>query len=85
MDLPERAYPEVDRVHTQGEGVQLAQVEQARLQIVDLGHRVSNGVHDGDSVLLGGGGGGALVLPVSEVGLGLRVHIQHPREKKHGS
>lgn len=82
--MSECPYPEVDRVHAQGEGVQLAQVEEACFQIIDLGHRIANGVHDGDSVLLGGGGVGALVLPVSEVGLGLRVHTQHPRKKKHG-
>lgn len=72
--MSECLYLEVDRVHTQGEGMQLTQVEETCLQIIDFGHRISNGVHDGDSVLLGGGRGGALVLPVSKVGLGLRVH-----------
>lgn len=78
----ERLYLEVGGVHTQGEGVQLAQVEETSFQIIDFGHGVSNGVHDGDSVLLGGGRGGALVLPVGEVGLGLRVHGEHPGLQK---
>lgn len=67
-------YLEVGRIHTEGEGVQLAQVEETGLQVIDLGHGVADGVHDGDSVLLGRGRVGALVLPVSKVGLGLRVH-----------
>lgn len=78
----ECSYLEVGGVHTQGEGVQLAQVEETRFQIVDFGHSVSNGVHDGDSVLLGGGRVGALVLPVGEVGLGLRVHGEQPGLQK---
>lgn len=58
--------------------MQLAQVEETCLQVIQLGHGVCDGVHDGDSVLLGRGRGGALVLPVSEVGLRLRVDREQP-------
>ena len=71
---------EVSRVHPQGEGVQLAEVQETSGQVVDLGHSIGDSGHHGDSVLLHRGGAGAQVLPVGEVGLGLGVNDQHPAE-----
>ena len=71
-------YLEVGRVNTQSEGMQLAEAQQTSFQVVNFGHSLFNSTHHSDSVLLRGGRGGALVLPVGEVSLGLRVHRHHP-------
>ncbi|KAG7223174.1 hypothetical protein INR49_015782, partial [Caranx melampygus] len=71
----------VSRVNPQSEGVQLTQVQETSFQIVEFGHSISDSVHHGDSVLLHRGRAGAQVIPVGEIGLGLRVDHQHPAEK----
>lgn len=73
---------EVSRVHTQGEGMQLTEVQKTCFQVVDFGHSKCNSTHHSYPVLLGAGREGAHVLPVGEVSLGLRVHDQHPGQKK---
>uniref|UniRef100_A0A3B3B4H3 Uncharacterized protein n=1 Tax=Oryzias melastigma TaxID=30732 RepID=A0A3B3B4H3_ORYME len=69
-------YLEVGRIHSQGEGVQLTEVQQTCCQVVDFGHGISNSSHHSLAVLLHRGRAGAQVLPVGEVGLGLGVHSQ---------
>lgn len=71
-------YLEVSGVHTQSESMQLAEVQETSFQVVEFGHSISNSSHDSHSVLLGRGRVSALILPVGEVSLGLRVHRQHP-------
>lgn len=71
-------YLEVGRVHPQFEGVQLAQFQQAFVQVVDLGHGQSNTAHDLLTMVLHGGRAGAQVRPVREVGLSLGVNTQQP-------
>ena len=68
---------EVLWIYPQSEGMQLTEVQETRSQIVDLGHSISNSTHHSDSVLLHWGRVGAQVIPVGEVGLGLRVDDQH--------
>ena len=70
--------PEVGGVNPQLEGVQLAQSEEALFQVVHLAHSLSDALHDDLAVLLHLCGALAKVLPVAEVGLGLRVHREHP-------
>ena len=76
------AHLEVGRVHTQSEGVRLTEGQKTSFQVVDFAHSESNSVHHSDAVFLGRGRGGGLVLPVSEVSLGLRVRCQHPGWRK---
>lgn len=68
--------------------MQLAEAQQTFLQVVDLGHSISNCTENDDSVLLDGSRSGAQVLPVGEVGLGLGVRHQQPvwvfRKKEKG-
>lgn len=75
-------YPEVGRVHSELEGVQLAEGGQATLQVVDLAHGVSHSAHDGGTMLLHLGGVRAHIRPVRKVGLGLGVYSQHPVRRR---
>lgn len=45
-------YLEVGGVHTQGEGVQLAEIQKTFGQVVDFAHSISNSVHHRGAVLL---------------------------------
>lgn len=71
-------YLEVGRVNPQLEGVQLAELQQAGGQVVDLGHGQTDPTHDLLAVLLHGLGTSLRVWPVGEVGLGLGIHKKHP-------
>lgn len=76
------SYPEVSGVHSELEGVQLAQFGQGTAEVIDLSHGLSNGSHDGGSVLLHLRRVRAQIGPVSKVGLGLRGGDQHPGKHK---
>lgn len=73
---------EVGRVDSQLEGVQLAELQQAGGNVVDLGHSQSDSTHHLLSVGLHGARAGTQVWPVGEVGLGLRIDGEHPVEEK---
>lgn len=75
-------YLEVNRIDPEHEGVQLAEGEEAAEDVVHLIYGFEHATHDGGSVLPDGGRTGAQVLPVGEVGLGLRIHKHHPWEKE---
>lgn len=72
------SYPEVSGVHSELEGVQLAQFGQSTTEVIDLSHGISNGSHDGGSMLPHLRRVRAQIGPVRKVGLGLRVGDQHP-------
>lgn len=72
-------YLEVARVDTQGEGMQLTQVQESGGQIVYFADGIGHPIHDSSSVLLDIFGTGTQWIPVAEVSLGLRVHHQQPR------
>lgn len=80
------AFPhlEVGRVHSQLEGVLLAEIEETTLEVIDVFHGQCDAAHHLCPVRLDWGGADRQVRPVGEVGLSLGVHGQHPEvdEKK---
>lgn len=77
-----RVYLEVGGVHTQGEGVQLAQVQKSDGQVVNFADGLRHSGHDAGSVVLDIVRVGGQLLPVGEVGLGLGVHHQQPGQQE---
>ena len=78
-----RSHLEVVGIHTECEGVQLTELAHGAGEIIDVFHGHAYGCHDDSSVLLYFRGFSIQISPpVWEVGLGLRVGNQHPKEYK---
>ncbi|TNN37316.1 hypothetical protein EYF80_052517 [Liparis tanakae] len=82
MSMTAPSHLEVGRVHSQLEGVLLAESIQAGLQVIDLVHGQSDSGHDVLSVVLNGRRVGTQVWPVLEVDLGLRIDHEQPAEEE---
>ncbi len=74
-------YLEIGGVNTQLESVKLAEVQEPRGKVLDFADSLSNAAHHGLPVLPHWGRAGAQVFPVREIGFGLGVDHQHPRQR----
>ena len=72
---------EVGRIHTQREGMQLAQGEKAVRDIIYFLNSIHIACHDSQSMLTDSGRPGAHVFPVGEVGLRLGKDEEGPENK----
>lgn len=71
-------YLEVGRIHPELEGMQLTEVAQVTHKVIDVLDSLSQGPHDGSTMLLHFSRSWAQISPVREVGLGLWGGNQHP-------
>lgn len=72
----------VGRIHSQHEGVHLAEGMKTSTKVVNLLNGIQDASHDGPTVLPDRGRAEAQVLPVGEICLGLGVHHQRPGRLK---
>lgn len=73
-------YLEIGGVNTQLESMKLAEVQEPRGKVIDFADSLSDAAHHSLPVLPHWGRAGAQVFPVREIGFGLGVDHQHPRQ-----